>query len=211
MKRRIAICTIIAGLSAVFLLSASGCAPGRQQPQPINYYVLHYDPPGKTAPSGFGESVIVHVQRLEAPEPYNTNHMIYAENPWHRARYAYHQWMVKPADMLSGLLVRDIENAGAAVASRRDATHRVEGGIVDFYEDNEKQRWEAVLTLRLALVRIREDGKEERTLFSNAYAERVALEKNNPHSLARALSKAMEAVSVRFLDDMAQSIPYRIP
>jgi len=212
MKRQIAICTILAGFSALILFSASGCAPTRQQPQPINYYVLHYDPPGKTLPAGLGESVVVHVQRLEAPAPYDTSHIIYAQNPWHRARYAYHQWMVRPADMLTGFLVRDIESAGAAaVASRRDATHRVEGAIIDFYEDDEKQRWEAVLTLRLALIRIRKDGREQETLFSNTYAERVVLEKNNPHSLARSMSKAMEAVSVQFLGDMAESLQQQIP
>lgn len=216
MKRQIAICIIIAGLSALFVLSASGCTPGRHQPEPISYYVLHYNPPGKSLPSGIKDPVIVHVKRLEAPAPYNTNHMIYAENPYHRARYAYHQWMAKPADMLTGLLVRDIQSAGAtdaasASTSRRDATLRVEGGIIDFYEDDEKHQWEAVLTIRLALVHIRDAGRQERTLFMSTYAERVVLEKNNPHSLARSMSKAMEAVSGQFMADMAESLQQKVP
>ncbi len=216
MKRQIAICTIIAGLSALFFLSAFGCTPGRQQPEPMSYYVLHYDPPGKALPSGIKEPVIVHVKRLEAPAPYNTNHMIYSENPYHRARYAYHQWMVNPADMLTRLLVRDVQHAGTTDAayasmSRRNATLRVEGEIVDFYEDNEKQQWEAVLTIRLALIGISEAGREERTLFINTYAERVVLERNNPHSLARSMSKAMEAVSGQFMADMAESLQQQIP
>jgi len=215
-KRQITLCMFIAGLSALLFLSAPGCGAVRQHPEPMNYYVLHYDPPDKALPSGITEPLIVHVNRLEALAPYNTNHMIYAKNPYHRARYSYHQWMVKPADMLTELLVRDIQLAGfvdavAAGTSRRDASFRVEGEIVDFYEDDEKQRWEAVLTLRLALIRIHEGGRKEKTLFRRTYSERVVMEKNNPHSLARSMSKAMEAVSGQFMANMAESLQHQIP
>ncbi len=192
----------------VFLL-ACGCGFSRHQPEPVTYYALHYDAPESqmAVENIIGSPVIIRVKRLQAQPPFNTTHIVYADNPYQRSRYLYHQWVTTPAEMLSTLLTRDIEAAsttGMTVSSNpgNAPTHRVEGTIIDFYENDEPPEWEAVLVLRLAMTRIDPVSRSEEILFQKTYREIRVLQKNNPHELARSMSKAMEAVSNRFIGDM---------
>jgi len=118
-----------------------------------------------------------------------------------------------PADMLTPLLMRDIESSAIADAvvstpAGKAVTHRVEGTIIDFYENNEDKRWEAVLVLRLSLTEIDPASRAEKTLFYKTYREVRALEKNNPHDLAHQMSKAMAAVSEQFISDIKTYFPW---
>lgn len=194
--------------SGVFLL-AGGCGFSRPQPEPLTYYALHYDAPEPhiDAQNIADGPVVIRVKRLQAQPPFNTSHIVYADNPYQRSRYLYHQWVTTPADMLSTLLTRDIEATsigGMPVSATpgNAATYRVEGTIVDFYENDENPTWEAVLGLRLSLTRIDPVSRNEEILFQKTYRETSPLQKNNPHELARSMSKAMEAVSRRFRVDM---------
>ncbi len=196
----------------MFLL-ACGCGFSRHQPEPVSYYALHYDVPELqiSVKNITNSPVVIRVKRLQTQPPFNTTHIVYADNPYQRSRYLYHQWITTPADMLTTLLVRDIEAAGPAGMSvsttpGKAATHRVEGTIVDFYENDENRQWEAVLVLRLALTRVDPVSRTEEILFQKTYRETRPLQKNNPHELARSMSKAMEAVSNRFIGDMYDNL-----
>lgn len=211
-KRMITIITGLAG-SAVFLI-AFGCGIFQAQPQPIQYYTLSYDQP-EGAPCGekaAGLPVVIHVKQLHASAPYNTNHIIYAPNRHQRDRYAYHQWITPPSDMLTSLLARDIERTGISdtvvlMPSAKNVTHRIKGTIIEFYENDEPGDWEAVLSLRLSLTRSNPAARTETRLFTKTYREVRPLDKNNPYALARAMSNAMESVSERFIDDICGKLP----
>ena len=211
--RTVMMISIIA-IAGGMLLAVHGCGGMRQHPEPVKYYVLHYDPPKPPiAPeTGREKPAVIHVERLQARAPYTTRHIIYAESPYQRSKYAYHQWMNPPADMLTPLLIRDIESSAIADAvvprpAGKAATYRVEGTIIDFYENNEDKRWEAVLVLRLSLTEIDPASRAEKTLFYKTYREVRVLEKNNPHDLARQMSKAMAAVSKQFIHDIKTYFP----
>jgi len=211
--RTVMMISIIA-IAAGMLLTVAGCGGMRQQPEPVQYYVLHYEPPkAPTAPAAEPKKpAVIHVERLQARSPYTTRHIIYAESPYQRNKYTYHQWMSPPADMLTPLLIRDIESSAIAdtvvpTSAGKAVTHRVEGTIIDFYENNEDKRWEAVIVLRLSLTEIDPASRAEKTLFYKTYREVRPLEKNNPHDLARQMSKAMAAVSKQFISDIRTYFP----
>jgi ABC-type uncharacterized transport system auxiliary subunit len=209
--RKFLVPLIIACAAAGFLF-AYGCAIKADAPEPVKYYVLHYAPPEFPVTINNSEKpVVIHVDRLKTHVPYNSTRIVYAENPHQRSTYAYHQWMKYPADMVASLLLRDIEKSGIADTvverpSRSHVTHRVEGTIVDFYENDEKAQWEAVLTLRLALIHIDSSTRAEKVIFEDTYREVKPLERNNPLGLARSMSKAMEDVSKQFLADITNAL-----
>ena len=201
---------LVLGIAAL----SHGCALTHPQPETIRYYTLHYDAPGDhpaCRSHAADKRLIVQVKRFHAPPPYNATHILYAESPHQRSSYAYHQWVSTPADMLTELLHRDMEHTGIAdavvsISSGHTVTHRVEGTIIDFYENDVPENWEAVLALRLMLVRTDRELRTETILFKRTYREVETLEKNNPLSLARSMSKAMEAVSVRFIEDVCREL-----
>lgn len=212
MRKRIIICIFLLAGGAVLL--AGGCGVTRHQPEPVTYYALHYTPPDPL-PAGHNKTekpLVIHIPRLHAQPPYNTTHMVYADSPYQRNKYAYHQWITTPADMLTSLLLRDVEaskiaDAAVSMPAGKGVTHRIEGMIIDFFENDENTQWEAVLVLRLTLTRMDPTAMTGKILFQSTYNEVRPLEKNNPHELARSMSKAMEAVSRRFIADMNGKLP----
>lgn len=206
--------TIICLTGCTVLLLAAGCRIFQSQPDPVQYYTLSYDKPevADCRDKTDNTPVVIHVKRFKASAPYNTNHIIYAPNRYQRSRYAYHKWINPPPDLMTPLLVRDIEHSGIAdtvgqMPSAKNVTHRVEGMIIDFYENDKPDDWEAVLTLRLSLTHIKSGSKTEKVIFTKTYHEERKLDKNNPHALARATSKAMNSVSERFIGDICKKLP----
>jgi len=212
-KRMITTIICLAG-STVFLI-ASGCGVFQAQPEPVQYYTLSYDQPeaARCREKTAGIPLVIHVKRLHASAPYHTNHIIYAPNRYQRNRYAYHQWITPPSDMLTSLLVRDLERADisdtvVSMPSAKNVTHRIEGTIIEFYENDEPDDWEAVLSLRLSLTRLEAGSKTETLMFTTTYREVRTLDKNNPRALARAMSNAMKSVSERFIDDICGKLVF---
>ncbi len=210
-KRSIAWLMLIAG---TMLLLFSGCGVSRHHPEPVRYYTLYYSPPEPlNSRESAGEyPVFIHVKKLYALPPFNTTHIVYADSPFQRSRYFYHQWVTTPADMLTSLIVRDIEASGVAdmtvtMPSGKTVTHRVEGTVIDFYENDAPHQWEAVIALRLTLTRMDPASRTGEILLQKTYRETKPLEKNNPHELARSMSMAMGAVSRQFIQDIVEVLP----
>lgn len=200
-------------MGTIFLLFP-GCATVRPQPEPVKYYTLSYDPPAPPdcLTTGNNKPLSIHLKRLNANAPYDTNQIIYAESPYQRSSYAYHRWISTPANMVSSLLLRDIEKTGIAEAvitapAGNTVTHRIEGTIIDFYENDAPGDWEAVFELQLMLIRSDRTAGAEKLMLKKTYREIRTLKKNNPLDLARAMSKALEAVSNAFIEDICHELP----
>ncbi len=212
MRKQMIICILLFAGGAILL--TGGCGVSRHQPEPVTYYALYYTPPDPlpAVHNRTEKPLVIHLPRLHAQPPYNTTHMVYADSPYQRNRYAYHQWVSTPAEMLTSLLLRDIEtskivDAAVSMPAGKGVTHRIEGVIIDFYENDEKTQWEAVLVLRMTLTRMDPAATTGKILLQRTYNEVIPLKKNNPHELARSMSKAMEAVSRRFIADIYGKLP----
>ena len=206
-------CRWLSVLGAMSILLAGGCGLLYHEPEQIKYYTLSYESPAPSAESENSpdKAAVIRVGRIHAKPPYDTNHIVYAQSPYQRSKYVYHKWITTPADMLTSFFIRDIEAFDVAdieISSSfgKAPTYNVKGIIIDFYENNEKARWEAVLALRLTLVKTDPESRGKRVILSNTYREIRELEKNNPHELARSMSKAMEAVSKQFLADLHNAL-----
>ncbi len=200
--------TISYFLIGIIVLLACGCG-FKQQPPVVRYYILDY-----TAPDPIDAAplpVSIHVKRLQTQAPYDSRRIVYAENAFQRTTYSYHQWMANPADMITGLIVRDLRTTDFAKTivtgtpgSRVD--HIIEGTIEEFYENDTTPDWQAVLSLSFTLIRTGDDTLRETVLFQKTYRRIEPMERNNPVSLARGMSKAMQTISARFMKDAYDQI-----
>lgn len=198
----------LAGVSIVMgliVLVGFACGLG-QPPRSVQYYTLHYPPPETVTQTP--HSAAIHVKSVAAPAPYDTRHIVYADNAYRRNTYTYHQWASEPEEMLTACLVRDLRAANIAktvmtASPPPNTTHIIEWEINSFYEDDSRKQWHAVLDLTLTLTSAgKSPHPSGEVVFQKTYRVTRPLSRNNPLSLARSMSKAMRKVSGQIADDV---------
>ena len=194
----------IPGLIAMLLLLCS-CVNLSKPSNEIEYYTLEYNPPDisgiKTLP------YILQVERFAVAPFYDTNQMIYRNSSHRRDAYAYHRWRVKPGDLVTYFLDRDIRYSGLfkAVLPResRSAPSIVIGGMVDeFVEWDTVKNWEARLSLSIILKQEKGSDVEGKVLYQKAYNVSEVCKSKSPDALAEAMSQAMAQVSKEIQRDI---------
>jgi ABC-type uncharacterized transport system auxiliary subunit len=169
------------------------------------YYTLSYDPPNfkglKPLP------VVLGVDRFLVSPVYDSNKIIYQENPFRRDAYTYRRWRVNPGDLVTCFLTRDLGQSGlfkAAFASETGFpfSHVIEGVVDEFFEQDDKDEWKAVLSIDVILMAANEPDICNSVLFQKKYNIRETCRQKNPQSLAEAMSKAMARLSEQIIMDV---------
>lgn len=202
----------LASLVICTSLMAAGCGGFGGEPVKIDFYTLKYDPPElaglKTLP------FTIKVERFKSPL-YNSGKISYRKNDFQTDEYVYHRWEKEPSKLVSYFLFRDMKSsclfkgvfthdAGFA------ATHLVSGTVEEFFEDDTKKIWDAVLSLDIVLLAENEPDPNKKILFQKKYTTRKACAKNNPKALAEAMSKAMHELSGQITADTYKSLSAKI-
>lgn len=194
-------------MSILLLLLLEGCCSIKHpkgMPE-TRYYTLAYDPPSF---DGFKPlPFVLRVYRFQVSPVYDSNKIIYQENPFQRNAYTYRRWRVNPGDLVACLLTRDLVQSGLfkavfAPETGFSSSHMIEGVVDEFYERDEKDHWEAVLSINVILAAKNESDICKSILFQKKYSLREPCRQKNPQSLAQAMSKAMAGVSERVIMDV---------
>jgi ABC-type uncharacterized transport system auxiliary subunit len=194
-------------MGSVMLLS--GCAFRAQSTIPVRQYTLEYASPA------FGDrhsiDAAIRIETLSIAKSYNGTAMVYRESPFLYGDDAYNRWRVKPADMISDLLLRDLRNAGLfrgvfSADDSEEASYVLGGTIEEFYELDEANGSKAVIALNIFLIDTREKATSQCTLFQKHFRAVQPLEGQNAESLARAASSAMETISRQIITETYRAI-----
>ncbi len=199
-------CTL--GLWAACLL-LSGCAAGVKAPVTVHRYALEYPSPLFKDMALVKESI--RVEPFSIVRNYSTTAMVYRSKPFLYDDDKYHRWKVRPSDMVSDLLLRDMRNAGLfrGVFSDGDAEsggYALDGVIEELYELEGTNASRAVLALNVILLNRNRPKAAEGMVFQKGYRSVQVMEKKDAESLARAMSKAMEALSKEIILDTYEAI-----
>lgn len=113
--------------------------------------------------------------------------------------------------MISDLLLRDMKSAGlfGGVFSGSDSErgdYALGGVIEQLYEQEEKDGSKAVLALNVTLLNRSRQNTGGRLSFQKSYRSVQAMETCDAESMARAVSKAMEALSREIILDTYQAM-----
>lgn len=196
---------IYLSLLASVVIILQGCGTFQEPPRQVNLYTLAYPSPDAGAP-GKVIPARLSVRPFLASAPYRTDSMVYAENKYHRSTYVYHKWLTKPAEIVGDLILRDIRAAQLVEAAFYDGiqnpTHIMKCTLEEFYEDDSREPWEAVLGLNLILIKNDPAASGSRIVLQKTYRVRKKLEQKSALGLAKAISRAVQEVSTRIVKDI---------
>jgi ABC-type uncharacterized transport system auxiliary subunit len=191
------------------LLLLGGCAAGAKSSVAIRYYALEYSSPSFNELAKVSESI--RVEPLSIARTFSTASMVYRSRPYVYGDDAYNRWKVKPSVMISDLLLRDMKSTGLfsgvfSTGDTENGDYALSGVIEELYEQEEKGASQAVLDLNVTLLSTSRQNPGGRLIFQNHYRSVQVMQKSDAESMARSMSKAMEALSKEIVLDTYKAI-----
>ena len=191
-------------------LVLGGCSLTRSR-QEVQYYALTL--PTRSAapanPAPITASLVV--QPFSAQPPYHRDRMVYRSSPYEFDFYHYHRWVTKPADMLTTLTRRSLQQSGlfTTVYPTPDAQADLRlGGVVRQYEEVDRtQSWQAALSIEVWLSRSREPAP----FWFRSYTATQSAAKRNPAAVAEAMSRNLQDILERLTRDLAGALATKPP
>ena len=174
--------------------------------QEVRYYALALPTrtPDPSSPALSSASLIV--QPFSAQPPYNRDRIVYRSSPYEFDFYHYHRWVTKPADMITTLTRRSLQQSGlfTTVYPTSDAQADLRlGGIIRQYEEvDQAHSWQAVLSIDVWLSRAREPVP----FWFQSYTATQPAAKRNPAAVAEAMSRNLEGILERLAHDLAGAL-----
>lgn len=196
-------------LCILITISMAGCIGPKNQPNPINYYILEYDPPVQSNLKKLPFSIWI--DRFTTASIYNSNNIFYQIKPFGIKIYHYHKWQVNPSRFISDFLTRDMRKSGlfTGVFTRGNtasSSFRIEGSVDEFYEQDNNNTWMAVLTVSATLLSDNEKNKRNKLVFQKRYHSKKTCSRKTPRSLAESMSMAMAEISEKIIADVYQAL-----
>ena len=188
-------------LAAFLVASLGGCG---KPPMLVNQYILEYP-----APVVGGKAKIpaeVKVELFSVAQTFNTNAMVYQPQPYQSQSYNYSRWRANPGNLVTDYLIRDLRESGlfkAVFGPDSSGKHRfkLEGGVAEFQELDASNGWQASLALTVTLLDTEREELPQRVIFQKNYRVLEPLPEKTPQGLAQGMSRAMEQVSARIIND----------
>ena len=190
--------SLLAALLVPFLI---GCG---KPPMLVNQYILEYPAPGAGGKAKIAEAV--KVELFSVAQAFNTNAMVFQAQPFKSEVYNYSRWRVNPGYLVTDYLLRDLRDAGlfkAVFGPDSSGKYRfmLEGGVAEFQELDELDGWKAALALTVTLLDTNQAELPQRVVFQKNYRAVSPMLEKTPQGLAQAMSRAMEQVSARIIND----------
>ena len=186
-------------------LVLGGCSLTRSK-QEVQYYALTL-PTRSAAPSSPAPiTASLVVRPFSAQPPYHRDRMVYRSSPYEFDFYHYHRWVTKPADMLTTLTRRTLQQSGlfTTVYPTPDARADLRlGGVVRQYEEvDQAQSWQAVLSIEVWLSR----SQEPAPFWFQSYSATRLATKRNPAAVAEAMSQNLQDILARLTNDLTGAL-----
>jgi cholesterol transport system auxiliary component len=198
---------VLFALTAPLVLAACGKPPAL-----INRYVLEYPPPAVTRVSQLDTGIKVELFAVD--EAINRPEMVYKVNPYKTGVYQYNRWRTDPGYLVTDYLTRDLRDSRLFKAvfpydRSGQARFHLEGGVVEFQENDMPGPWQAALTLNITLLDTDKENIAERVVFQRTYQAQEPMPARTPQGLAEAMSSAMQQLSKKIIDDVYRAVKAR--
>lgn len=189
----------------------AGCSL-TQSKQEVHYYALSLPsgntgsaPTAQTTASPTSPASLV-VRPFTAHQPYNRDRIVYRSSPYQVDFYHYHRWVSQPADMVTTLIRRALQqsNLFSTVYPTPDAPADIQlGGVVRQCEEiDQAQSWQAVLSIDVWLSRSRNASP----FWFETYTATQQATKRNPAAVAEAMSRNLQEILQQLSADLATEL-----
>jgi ABC-type uncharacterized transport system auxiliary subunit len=191
----------LALLAALLVACLSGCG---KPPMLVNQYLLEYPAPVTGGKARIPASV--KVELFSVAQAFNTNAMVYQPQPFQSQFYNYSRWRANPGYLVTDYLIRDLRESGLFKAvfgpdSSGKCRFKLEGGVAEFQELDAADGWKASLALTVTLLDTTQEELPQRVVFQKNYRVLEPLPEKTPQGLAQGMSRAMEQISARIIND----------
>jgi ABC-type uncharacterized transport system auxiliary subunit len=200
---------VAASLILPTLLLLSSCG---KPPMLVHQYILEYPPP--VVPGKTRSPEAVKIGLFSVAQAFNTNAMVYQPKPFKSETYNYSRWRANPGYLVSDYLLRDFRDSrlfSAVFGPSSDGRYRyfLEGGVEEFQEIDELGGWKAALALTVTLLDVTQEELPQRVVFQKKYQAMEPMPEKTPQGLAQGMSRAMQHLSGRIINDTYQAIRQR--
>ncbi len=200
------------GFIFFIMILASGCSLGSKPAYLVNQYTLEYTSPVLKETVQINE--LIKVDRFSMARTVDSLMMVYKEGPHLRNVDAYNRWRIKPGEMVTEKLTRDLRNSGLF---RRVLSHHnseeprylLEGQVDEFLEANEADGRKALLALNVTFLDLKKKDAVDQVIFQRDYNAAVPVSEKTPAGLAQGMSRAMEKVSRQIIMDLQKVVKSR--
>lgn len=180
----------------------SSCAPA------IKYHIIDYPKPGKSLDVPILDTVMVyHFLMGDSVDLY----ALVIEHQDQKGTKALHRWEQNPSDMITDLILRDLEASGTfakAVDQWSASRYRyaLEGKLTKLRGLVSNGKAEAVLEADAALFDFETPLGARKRIMKKTYTIRVPSVDTDPASIARAMNMAVRRLSERIRSDILESL-----
>jgi len=200
--------SLILSLLAALLLSGCGKPPAL-----INRYILDYAPP--VLPRLPQLDTGIKVELFAVDQTINRLEMVYKENPYRTGTYWYNRWRANPGYLVTDYLTRDLRDSRLFKAvfshdASGPARFRLEGGVVEFQENDAPGLWHAALRLNVTLLDTDQENVADRVMFQRSYEAQEPMLTKTPQGLAAGMSSALQRLSQQIIDDVYRAVKQRL-
>jgi len=182
-----------AALALLLVLASVSCGSVPR----TSYYTLRVPaPPEAKDPK---TALVLGVEHFRAAEILRDDRIVFYESPTQMNFYQYHRWSADPATMLTELVARRLDQAGAFAAVRRlpsrdPVDYVLRGHVHNFEEVDYESGVHARVTVEMALVR----SRDRKTLWSQSRQVETATQGKGVPGVVDALNTA----TVRLMDEL---------
>lgn len=191
--------TFLLALGLLVLLIGCGTPPKKE------FYLISYDPAKlvnrKTEkPYPF----TLRVKKFDIEKVYGKSNIVYRESPFKLEYYGFRHWAVRPADMLTDLILAhatDIKIVDAVVRRLDEASspdYELTGLIDAIEEFDSEEKWFAHLSIRYQLKRL----SDEKIIYTKVFDNRRLVNTHTPTDVVKKLSEIMDMNSSKLMQDI---------
>jgi ABC-type uncharacterized transport system auxiliary subunit len=192
-------------LLACLVVFAPGCTLKNREA--VIYHALDYRSPEKESKATVPETLMMYQFLLD--DSVDNDWLVVPDAPGGEESAQRHRWHENPADMITELIMRDIENSGLFVrtidqSSSSHYRYALEGTVKKFRGTISGGKATALLEVEATLTDFDPPPGKSKTLLSRVYRIEVPSKEKVAEALVKALNEAAKQLSERIRGDIKE-------
>jgi ABC-type uncharacterized transport system auxiliary subunit len=188
------------------LLVVTGCAVKNRD---ISYYAFDYPSPTKESDSPVKDTLMIY--RFLPARSVSLDSLVISEDKEGEQTYFKYRWEENPADMITDLILRDLQTAGLferVVDQLSSVRYRyaLQGNIKTLQGVIKDGKARAILDMELILTDFDAPIGRDKTILKKSYKIETPSKDTEPASIIEAMNKAIENLSQKLRTDMKLSL-----
>jgi len=187
----------------------TGCIGLNNTPPQIDFYTFEYEPPD--AALTVTTAYILKIDGFHVSSVYDDDRLLIRSQAFKRNEYSRHRWRANPGDLVADYLARDLARTAFFHAVVRtepipDYSHLLTGTIEEFYQRNDGEQWQAILSLNILVVDETSAPGAGNVIFQQRYAFQEPVSDQSPVGFVAGMSTAMRKLSRMLMADIAEAL-----